>query len=204
MNAPSGDCLGRSLRDFSELDSLLRDAPSPSSIPIRLTEYPKSATSYERQARSVADRGSAASVVAVLLGRGAVVLVERTTTHAGWALPSGSVMTGANESFLQAFQRESLEETGMDIPLSSADLLDVEIRQFVNMDTGERQHTFVGTVVARPVANLVAGLELPLTPDAKAEGLRTVGAYALNALPELIFRDEEKIRDAMQHLEMAA
>jgi ADP-ribose pyrophosphatase YjhB (NUDIX family) len=203
MNAPSGDHLGRYLRDFSELGSLLRDVPSSSSVPIRLTEHPKSAASYEHQARRVAERGSAANVVAVLLGRGGVVLVERTTTHAGWALPSGSVMTNENESFLQAFRRESAEETGLDIPPSSAALVDVEIRQFVNIDTGKRQHTIVGTVVGRPMGDLVAG-ELPLTPEAKAEGLRTVGAYALNALPELIFEDAGKITDAIHRLEMAA
>jgi ADP-ribose pyrophosphatase YjhB (NUDIX family) len=113
-------------------------------------------------------------------------------------------MTAQNETFLQAFGRESREETGLDVPLSSAALLDVEIRRFVNVDTGERQHIIVGTVVGRPLGNLVAGLELELTPEAAAEGLRKIGAYALDGLPELIFNDELKVRDAVDHCAMAA
>jgi len=204
MNAPKSDFISRYLEDFPNLYPLLRGVPSPSSVPIRLHEYPKSRASYERQARSVAERGSAANVVAVLLGQNAVILVERTSEHAGMALPSGSVTTAQNESFLQAFERESREETGIVVPALSAHLIDVEIRRFINMDTDERQHVIVGTVVGRPLGGLAPGLELELTPEAAAEGLRKVGTYALDALPELIFNDEQKIRSAVGHYAIAA
>jgi ADP-ribose pyrophosphatase YjhB (NUDIX family) len=158
--------------------------------------YHRSAADFEKQRASIKRRGSCANVVAILITslEAEVVLVERSSTHhPGWALPSGSVCTQDEESILKAFWRETKEETGVKADPTSVRPHDVEVRRFVNTDTGETAHVIVGTIIGQVAAGQVAHL----TPEARAENILSVREYRVDALPDLIFDDGTKILQAL-------
>ncbi len=112
-----------------------------------------------------------------------VVLVERSTMHAGWALPGGTVEQ--NEDFTEAFLREIHEEIGID--LIDVRLCEVEIKTFLS-PAGDSLKFALAVFTAK--TGIYALPEA--TADAAAEGL-TASLFPIDRLPDrMILGDRQK------------
>lgn len=185
---------GKLYDTYPDLEFLLKGCPPTTRIhhASRLI----SPEAYEKQAASVDRRGSNASIVGLLVLENSLIVVERTGSNAGFALPSGSVDTHRQESFLEALVREAHEEAGVELEPDSLVPQGVEIRTFINTETRAKQHVIVGTVLGH-----LATRQTPhLTPTAQEEGIVSVAAYPINDMPELVFRDGDLVRAAFPNL----
>ncbi len=113
-----------------------------------------------------------------------VVLTKRSGMHAGWSLPGGTVERG--EDFLQAYEREILEEIG--VKVQNTNLMLIEKKRFVSPEN-ESLHFLLAVFTSS-----ISERELPpKTPDAISEGLH-VELFSPNNLPEpMILGDRHKI-----------
>lgn len=105
-----------------------------------------------------------------------IVLIKRRNFPVGWALPGGFVEVG--ETVEQAARRETLEETGLRVTLTS--LLGV----YSDPSRDPRQHTISTVFTARPEPGTV-----PRGGDDAAEAV----IFPLDALPEDIVFDHTRI-----------
>lgn len=113
-----------------------------------------------------------------------IILVKRTGMHAGWALPGGTVEKG--EEFLEAYEREVMEEVG--IALIDTSLVLIEQKEFLS--PSGRKLDFLLAVFN---SNTNIRKLPPPTSDAIQEGL-TVSLFKPTNLPSnIILGDRSKI-----------
>jgi len=113
-----------------------------------------------------------------------IVLTKRSGMHAGWSLPGGTVEKG--EDFLEAYEREILEEIG--VVVQNTNLMLIEKKEFVS-PSNEKLHFLLAIFVSS-----INERELPpKTSDAIAEGLH-VELFSPDKLPEqMILGDRHKV-----------
>ncbi|HET9173985.1 MAG TPA: NUDIX domain-containing protein [Candidatus Saccharimonadales bacterium] len=119
-----------------------------------------------------------------------VVLTQRTKPHRGWALPGGRVEL--NESFSEAFLRETQDETSVAARLIRP--LQIEEKVFVSPDGEE-----LPFVLASFIAEALPGQVTAQTEEATKEGLK-VGVFSIHALPpdeDIDLQDKDKILRAL-------
>jgi ADP-ribose pyrophosphatase YjhB (NUDIX family) len=163
-------------------------------VPIHHTLQQQSFTEFEKQASKINELGSNARSLGILLLRQGmdVALVQRTGTHPGWALPSGSVQPG--ESFRRAFHREIAEEIDVTEPPKNVRAAHIEKRIFEAPD-GRKQFIYV----AMYVGHLANDQEIKLTEAGTQEGIVAVAAHPLKDLPaDMAFGDDQKITDTLR------
>jgi ADP-ribose pyrophosphatase YjhB (NUDIX family) len=137
------------------------------------------------------DRSQSGVIGVVWTKSDELVLVERTGLHAGWALIGGTVKP--DEGFLEAFERETLEEAGVKLDKLTINLLSIEDRRFVS-SSGEELFFVLG--VCQGI--IAAGQKIRRTRHAIEEKLE-VHTFSTEALPEtMIFDDDQaKLEAAM-------
>ena len=112
--------------------------------------------------------------IIIELDRGKIVLIERANEPYGWALPGGYVDYG--ESLESAAIREALEETSLNVELSS------QFHTYSKPDRDPRQHTISTVFVAR-----ASGV-----PRADSDA-RGIGVFTKDSLPQPIVFDHKQI-----------
>lgn len=125
-----------------------------------------------------------ASIGILLYGEAQVVLVKRSGSTTGWALPGRRV--GLDEEFDQAFLREVMETCGVE-GVKINELMDVKHQTFLSPSDKTVSMTWMTFV-----ATILQG-EPQTTPEALKKGWE-VGIFELTELPEgMVEEDREKI-----------
>ena len=113
-----------------------------------------------------------------------IVLTKRSGLHAGWSLPGGTVEKG--EDFLEAYEREILEEIG--VKVENTNLMLIEKKKFVSPEN-ESLHFLLAVFTSSMTERELP----PKTADAISEGLH-VELFSPDNLPEpMILGDRKKI-----------
>lgn len=112
--------------------------------------------------------------IIIEMALGGIVLIERKNPPHGWALPGGFVDVG--ESIEDAARREALEETTLEVELTS------QMHAYSEPTRDERFHTvsvvFVATAVGTPVG---------------ADDAARAEVFTKDTLPEVIAFDHARI-----------
>jgi ADP-ribose pyrophosphatase YjhB (NUDIX family) len=145
---------------------------------------PVSSSDFDAQKHKHLSRSALGGAIGVITTpENRVVLVERNTMHAGWALPGGTVEQ--NEDFTEAFLREIHEEIGID--LIDVRLREIEIKTFLSPDDESLRFA---------LAVFGAKTEISVLPEATAEAVAegvNASLFPIDRLPDkIILGDRHK------------
>lgn len=149
----------------------------PTTLPIDHDNFVKQKIKQQKH------RSCAAAIGVVTTPYHNVILARRSTLHAGWSLPGGTVEPG--EEFEATFRREINEEVG--VPLEIVDLMIINSVTFVSPNNEKLR--FLLTVFAATTS--VSELPSP-TVWAAEEGLE-MQLYQFDSLPDMILQDRAKV-----------
>jgi ADP-ribose pyrophosphatase YjhB (NUDIX family) len=169
--------------DDQHLNQLLARHPGVSIVEA-FQEVSETDFSLQKQ-KHLSRRAKGGAIGIIQTPDGRIVLTKRSSMHAGWSLPGGTVE--ADEEFIEAYAREIAEEIG--IPLESTRLILIEKKVF-RSPSGEELPFLLAIFASKTGTQTLP----PPTPEALIEGLQ-VALFDPAELPsQMILSDKEKIR----------